>query len=349
MTLTQVAALTRQVITVSIFALVLGIVSFAGYKVWYAYYLAHLPPVEEKPDAKFGILPFPNFPQSNVSTSNFSYSVDTTTGGLPKVGVDAGFTKLIRVYFVTKTFASLLSPDKSKSLAEKFDILSEPQIVSETNYIFADQDKTLNIDLDSGNFKFSREATISAKEAFDDDNQLIAGFEKVLNELNIFKPDLTSGRTKVILLKQEGTDFIPASLRSEADAAQISLWPQSLDDKSIFTSRYDTSLINAIVYKSASILENYLSLKFTYYPVDTSTFATYPIKTAEKAFEDLKSGKGTVIIQPSKPNVSITSIYLGYFLSQNYSPYLQPIFIFEGPEFVAYVSAIAEQFQTPAK
>lgn len=349
MTLTQVAALTRQIIALSTFALILGIISFIGYRIWYAYYLANLPPVEEKADIKFGTLPYPNFPKSDVSSSNFSYSIDTTTGDLPKVGIDTGFGKLTKVYFVTKTFASLLSPEKSQSLAEKFDILSEPQIVSETNYKFVDQDKTLNIDLDNSNFIYSREATISAKEQLDDDNQLVLDFEKVLNDLNVLKPDLTKGRTKIILLKQAGTDFIPTSLRSEATAAQISLWPQSVDDKSIFTSHYDTSLINAIVYKTAGILENYLSLKFTYYPIDTSTFATYPIKTAEKAFEDLKSGKGTVIIQPSKPNVSITSTYLGYFLSQNYSPYLQPIFVFEGPEFVAYVSAIAEQFQTPTK
>ncbi|MBI2600310.1 hypothetical protein HYW43_05335 [Candidatus Daviesbacteria bacterium] len=349
MTLTQVAILTKQIITISIFALALALISFIGYRIWYAYYLANLPPVEEKPDIKFGILPLPDFPNSDVSSSNFSYSLDTTTGGLPKIGVDTGFSKLVKVYFVTKTFASLLSPERSQNLAEKFDIHTDPKILSETNYLFSDQDKNLNIDLDTGNFEFSREASVSAQESLDDDNQLVSDFEKTLGNLNIPQPDLSKGRTRVVLLKKEGTNFIPTTLRSEANVAQISLWPQSLDDKTIFTPQYDTSLISAIVFKSAANLQNYLSLKFTYYPIDTSIFATYPIKTADEAFADLQAGKGIVIIQPPKPEVSITLVYLGYFLAQDYSPYLQPIFVFEGPQFVAYVPAITAEFQSPAK
>ena len=344
MTLTQVAIFTKQIIAISAFTLILGTISFVGYKIWYVHYLANLPPVEEKPDIKFGNLPLPDFPQSDVSTSNFSYSIDTTTRRFPQTG----FNKLAKVYFVTKTFAGLLSAEKSQSLAEKFDILTNPQILSETHYQFTEGDKILNIDLDTGNFIYTKQATISARENLDNDNQLVLDFEKILNNLGIFQSDLTKGRTKVVLLKREGNSFTPTALRSEADAAQISLW-QTLDDKSIFTPQYDTSLISTTVYKSANNLQNYLSLKFTYYPIDTSTFATYPIKSADEALSDLKSGKGVVIIKPPKPNVSVISVYLGYFLSQNYSPYLQPIFVFEGPEFVAYVPAITEQFQTPAR
>lgn len=336
MTLTQVAVLTKQIITISIISLVLGTFSFIGYKIWYAYYLAHLPPVEEKPDTKFGILPFPDFPQSSVSSSNFSYSIDTATGDLPKVGTDEGFEKLIKVFFVTKTFASLLSSEKSQNLAEKFGITTPSQIITETNYLFTSDDKTLNVDLDSGNFIYQKEATISSKEGLDDDNKLTSDFKGILDSLGVLKPDLSEGRIKVVPVK-------------EAETAQISLWPASLGNISIFTPQFNKSLINATVTKSADDLQNYLSLQFTYYPVDTSTFATYPLKTAEAALEDLKSGKGIVVIEPTRPNVSITSVYLGYFLADKYSPYLEPIFIFEGPQFVAYVSAITEQFQSQTR
>ena len=82
--------------------------------------------------------------------------------------------------------------------------------------------------------------------------------------------------------------------------------------------------------------------------IETSTFATYPTKTAETAFDDLKQGKGVVVVEPDKPKVSITSVYLGYYLAENYNPYLQPIFVFEGPNFVAYADAINEQFKAGA-
>lgn len=343
MTLTQIAILTKQTITLTIIAAVVGIISFIGYKIWYAYYLANLPPVEEKPDLKFGALPPLDFPKGLVSSSNFSYSIDTSTGNLPKVGVDSGFEKIIKVYFVTKTFATLLSAERSQDLAEKFGILNPPQILSETNYLFGDDKKSLNINLDTGNFLYKNDSTPSAQAGLDYDTKLVNDFTRNLQTLGVFREDLR-GRNKVILLRQDGNRLIPTQLKSEAPAAQISLWSQALDKREIFTPEFDTSLVNAIVYKSADDLKNYLSLQFTYYPIDATTFATYPIKTTEVAFEDLKGGKGVVVIEPQKPQVSITSIYLGYFLSENYSPYLQPIFIFEGPQFIAYVSAISSEF-----
>lgn len=349
MNLSQTAILTKQIITISAIAITVGIVSFIGYKIWYAYYLAHLPPVEEKPDTKFGLLPPLDFPQTGVSSSNFSYSIDTSTGNLPKVGRDSGFEKLIKVYFVTRTFTTLLSAERSQVLAEKFDIKSPPEVLSETKYRFQENDKTLIVDLDNGNFSFKREATISGKESLDDDNKLIADFEKNLQILDALKDEFRGGRTKILPLKNDGSKLTPTELKTEANAGIISLWPADIDKKPIFTPQFDISLVNSTVYRSADNLQNYLSLNFTYYPIDTSIYATYPVKATANALEDLKSGRGIVVIEPQKPQVSVTSVYLAYFLPEKYNPYLQPIFVFEGPHFAAYVPAISEEFQTPAK
>jgi len=330
-------------------ALFLGTVGFIGYKIWYAYYLSTLPPVEEKPDLKFGSLPHPNFPRVAVSSSNYSYSLDTQTGGLPKVGVDSGFEKIIKVYFITKSFASLLSADRSQTLAEKFGIFSAPQILSETKYQFNSDKKTLLVDLDTGNFSYSKEATISATKALDDDNKLVSDFERFLNLIGYMKDDLKTGRTKVILLKNDGGKLSPTSLRSEAVGALISLWPAPVDKKSIFTPDFNKALVNATVLTSAQNLEDYLFIDYIYYPIDTTTFGTYPTKSAEQAFDDLKNGGGVVVVEPLKPQVSISSVYLGYFLPEVYSPYLQPIFVFEGPNFVAYVPAVSSQFLNSAR
>lgn len=326
MTLTQTAILTKQIIIISVAALVLGTTGFIGYNIWHAYYIAHLPPIEEKPDFKFGQLPPPDFPKGNVSSSNFSYSLDTTTGGLPKIGVDTGFEKIIKAYFVNQTFATLLSPDKSQALAEKFNIVLLPEILSETKYRFNDQNRSLLVDLDTGNFSYSNGATISGSQVLDDDNKLISDFKQILSGLGILKDDLANGRSKVIKLENK--------------TAQISLWPAPFDNKPIFTPDFEKSLINATVVGSADKLDNYLSLNFTYYQIDTSTFATYLLKTPQIAFDDLKLGQGVIIVEPKNPQVSISSVSIGYYLSENYSPYLQPIYIFEGQNFVAYVRAI---------
>lgn len=349
MTLTQTAIITKQLITITILALVVGMISFIGYKIWYASYLASLPPPEEKSDTKFGVLPFPDFPKKGVSSSNFSYSLDTTTGSLPKVGIDEGFEKIIKVYFIVKPYATLLSPERSQTLAEKFNITSPPEILSETNYRFKDQGKMLLVDLDSGNFTYTKEATLSAKENLDGDDKIVTDFENLLSGLGVLKDQLKKGRTQVTLLKTEGNKLVPTTLRTEAAAAEISLWPEGVDKKGIFTPNFNKALVNATVVKSAADMEDYLSLNFTFWLIDTTTFATYPTKLAEAAFDDLKSGRGVIILEPTKPQVSITSVYLGYYLSESYSPYLQPIYIFEGPNFVAYVPAVSEQFQSAAR
>lgn len=333
MTLTQTAILTKQIITISIIALIVGILSFTGYKIWYAYYLSTLPPVEEKPDTKFGILPSPLFPKPKVSSSNFSYELDTKTGGLPKIGVDKGFEKMIKVYFILKTYATFLSPDRSRALAEKFNISNPPNILNETVYNYTQADKLLTVDLDSGNFEYSKKMPASS-EALSPDETLVAGFTGMLSNLGVFKDELRGGRTNVETFKNGETNF-----------AQVSIWPKDINDKPILTSDINRSDIFATIIKSSENIENYLMFNFTHYQIDTSTFATYYMKSPDDAFNDLKGGKGAIILVPDKPQASITNVYLGYFLPEKYTPYLQPIFIFEGPQFVGYVSAIPDEFQ----
>ncbi|MEK7616670.1 MAG: hypothetical protein AAB414_01305 [Patescibacteria group bacterium] len=333
MTLTQTAIITKQIINFIAVTLILGTIFFIGYRIWYTHYLSTLPPVEEKPDTKFGILPLVNFPKSQVSSSNFSYSLDTATGGLPKIGQDPGFEKLIKVYFVIKPYATFLSPDKSQALAEKFGINAEPEIINETIYSFEQENKHLTVDLDSGNFKYSNEASPSSEEKFDTQESLISNFKHTLESLGVLKEELKEGRAKV------------TTKGSDSNTSVVSLWPKDLDKKILFSSDTDKSQIYAEVFSQGRSLENYLLINFTFYQIDTSTFATYPTKTPEEALDDLKSGKGVVILEPQNPKVSITSLSLDYFLPEDYNPYIQPIYIFEGPSFMAYIPAVSSQFQ----
>lgn len=330
MTLTAVATFTRRFIFLSILLLILGIASFIGYKIWYANYLSSLPPVVEKPDIRFGNLPKPNFPKSNISSSNFSYSLDTTTGGLPK------FDKLLKVYFIPKAYATLLASDKSRELAGQFGLNVPPNIISETRYSYTQDTKNLIIDLDTGNFSYKQEATAAGSLNLEiDETKLIEDFRNFLSSKELLKEGLQSGPSKINLVTTNATK-----------AAEISIWHQNVDDKPILTNNPNKSLINAAVLGNARGIENYISLNYTYWPIDISTNGTYSAKLIETAFNDLKSGEGIITEEPTDPQVSITSVYLAYFLSEEYSPYLQPIYVFEGPSFQAFVLALDDQYIT---
>ncbi|MBU1117987.1 hypothetical protein KKD37_03425, partial [Patescibacteria group bacterium] len=81
--------------------------------------------------------------------------------------------------------------------------------------------------------------------------------------------------------------------------------------------------------------------------VDTSaaSASTYPIKTSEEAFSDLKSGDYWPASDIAKDSVVIRKIYLAYFEPVNLTQFLQPVYVFEGDGgFVAYVRAITDKY-----
>ena len=337
MTLTQTATFARRGILSFIILSVIGIISYTGYRIWHTNYLASLPPVEEKPDTKFGILPQPELPQSKTPPGKLNYSLDTATGSLPEFG------KLVKVYFMPKASTTFLAAEKGKSLAEKFRLNPEPQPVTPTRHRFQTDNRILTVELDSGNFVYQSDA-IPSGQTLDDENRLTSDFKNFLSQLGVLENELSSDRVKYNLLRYDGSGFIPSPGRNEAQAVSAHLWPKDIDKIPIAFSDINKSLVRAEIIDSARKLENYRSINFTFWPVDTSTFATYPLKSPDIAFEEIKSGMGSLIIAPTSSDVSITSVYLAYFEAETYTPYLQPVYIFEGPNFTTYVPAIKDEF-----
>lgn len=344
MTLTQAANITRRGILISISLIILGAAGAIGYNIWHQRYLDSLPPVEEKPEMKFGTLPKLIFPSSNVSSSNYSYTLDTVTGGLPQT------PKLLKVYFIPQSGISLMAPDRSRKLAESLGFAIGPEVLSSTSYKFIDESGgQLLIDLTSGNFSFQRRMLLknliegkSEKEStssislndFSDQSKIAADFKNLLLSKNLLTQDLSSGRSNVLF--DNG---------SNKESATVSIWPTDFDNLPIITSSFNHSLIRAKVNNKEEENDKYSEVNYTFWIIDKTTYSTYPLKTAEQAFSDLKAGLGFVSLEPKKPQVSISSVYLAYFESEEYSPYLQPIFIFEGPEFAAIVPSIAQGTQ----
>jgi hypothetical protein len=73
--------------------------------------------------------------------------------------------------------------------------------------------------------------------------------------------------------------------------------------------------------------------------------ATYPIKTAQQAFDDLKNGKGYIgAYNGNDSQILINKVYLAYFIGDSQQDYLEPVVVFEGQNgFFAYVPAITDE------
>lgn len=342
MTLTQAAIITRRGIIILFLAVFLAILSKIGLTFWQQYRLSTAPLIEEKAENKFGSLPQLKFTDTKVSSSNFSYAVDTATGGFPQT------PKFIKVYFIPQGKMTLLAPEKAQELALKFGFTNEPQAILPTKYSFSDNKEGILIaDLIFGNFSFKRMPLLASlnndpdvpaddtSNNFPEKETLVASFKNFLIQNNLLTEELQNGRSLVSYDQQN---------EQNSETAIISLWPKDINNLPVVTADFQQGLVKASINKGDPYY--YLSLDYYFWPVDLITSSTYEIKTPEEALENLKSGLGFVSLEPASPRVSLTSLYLAYYQSEEYSPYLQPVFVFEGPEFIALVPAVKsiEQF-----
>lgn len=331
MTLTQAAIITRRgVLVISVTILIL-VSSKVGLDLYERYRLSQLPPPEEKAESKFGVLPDLNLPPTLVSSSNFAYSLDTPTGELPSL------PKLIKVYFIPKTGITLLAPDRARALATKFQMENGPQTTTNNQYLFTDnQQGRLLIDIESGNFHLQTVASPSGELStltLPTEEQLLETFKRYLSTKIDLPKELHNGA---------GRAAVTPATPEQPPLANLSLWAEAIDQIPVVTAKYTQGLVSSTIIPDQDGILLYPNIDFIYWSVDLTTYSTYQLKTAVQAFDDLKAGRGFISIQPPTAQVSITSISLAYYQSESYSPYLQPVFVFEGPSFVALVPAIAQ-------
>src|SRR5262249_36531699 len=87
--------------------------------------------------------------------------------------------------------------------------------------------------------------------------------------------------------------------------------------------------------------------EYHYLPVDSEKSATYPIKTAQQALDELNGGGGYIAAVGNNPdgNITVRKIYLAYFDPATIGNFYQPIVVFEGDNgFFAYVPAVASSY-----
>lgn len=332
MTLTETATITKRA------ARVVGIFGGIFILLWIAFLVlynnVYIPYQRSqiKPEKKFGALPGIDFPASLISSASLNYSLDTESGGLP-----ANLPRLANVYFIPPLETTLLAPERAKKLASSFGFKSGPDILSKTQYRFSDGNGgTLVADLSSGNFTFQRQPVAGVDNQpgnpLAEPDTLISEFRRYLSDKQLLKPDLQESPAQVIYDNPS---------RLDAKTATLYLWQDKVNGLPIVTNSPQKALISAVVTRYNQE-QHYSSLTYIYWRIDPETFSTYPLKPVSQAFSELKQGSAVVVRNDSAPNASISRVYLAYFLGDKYAPFLQPVFVFEGDKFSAYVPAVAD-------
>ena len=333
------------------------------------------PPKIVPPNQKYGVLSSIQFPESEIKNS-FTYNINTVSGTLP------GFPDRLNVYPIVRPTPNLLNLDKAKSKVENLRFSApqgkQPAETSLGNGKYEWLETTginrrLLIDIITFDFSLSStylsNLTVLGAANLDNENNAVQTVQEFLNTMQLLPPDIDLTKTQnpkkdvnyntyPQLFNIINGDLVPTTSLSTTKVIRVDLYQKDIE--------YDIDTVK----KGAAKTKMKLPILYPHPPYSTMSFwvasgqnnaevyasefvhreilittdspATYPIKTAQAAFDELKNGDAYI---PSylglDKEILISNVYLAYYFGGGDQEYLMPIIVFEGQNnFFAYVSAV---------
>lgn len=296
------------------------------------------------PTVSFGKIPEIVFPEKNATDKSLVYSLNTDTGKLPVLPDRATIFKIIQDQ------PNLLALKRAQERLSKIGFVTKGTPISSIMYQWGESSGRIIVNILSFNFNFSlnylNDPHVISANKLPDENGAIEKATSFLSNLNAFPSDIDTAKTKTSLFTIQNNSLFPATSLSSARIIKVDFFQKDMNNLPIFYPYPPTSTINLLVgggeFQSKVVEANIFHQNIS----DTS--ATYPIKTADEAFTNLKEEKAYIAsYYGNTGEISIKNIYLGYYMSDKTQNYLMPIVIFEGGDgFFAYVSAVKDVWLT---
>lgn len=350
-TLTETAIVIRKTIRYSIYGIIIIMISRMAYNVGLKVYQNYFPPPPPPPTLSFGKLPKLPFPERPLY-DKVRLVLETPEGNLPSL------VPQVNVYFMPKSISDIKSLTRAKQEATSLGFDPEGRQLSESVMFFENKlNPAQSMQMNIITNVFSINYTLK------DDPNLVFGnpptpetaiktVQAYSNKAGLNQTDY-KGEPTTELLRVENTEFTRAIALSEADMIKVNLFRKTYNDFPALTPDKLTGNIWFIVGRGKGNNNTAGSLKiltgeYKYYPVDETQLATYPIKSSEKAWEDLTSGKGFIANfgeNGLEDEIKIRRVYLAYYDAGVYTPFYQPIIVFDGDNnFSAYVPAVTDDY-----
>lgn len=299
-----------------------------------------LPDPSLLPQNSFGKLPAIPFP-NNLEDPPPTYSLDTITGLLPS------FQKIVKVYKIIPVKTDLLAFQRAKDRVLQAGFTKEPTLVSKDYYQWAEQNppQTITMNIFSLDFTFlTPYLTATNMQTFSDSDELktaINDAQLFLDNLSFF-PNIDKGKTKTIYYSIKENALSPATSISNTNIVRVDFFQKDIENLPIYYEKISKSSINLLVGKPENRLK-VVEGHYSYKKISDES-STYAIKTADEAFIELKQGESYIAIKPESNNIPIKNVSLGYYMGEERGDFLMPVFVFQGDGFIAYVSAVTDEW-----
>ena len=338
--LTETAYYARKVVMFSALGLISIIILRISWGLFSRWWMAVHPPPPPLPTVAFGVLLAPSFP-SPAKNSISSYRLETVSGVTPDFGIQ------VKVFFMPSFRANVLGAELATKMAGSMGFSQPPETTDEQIYVWSRSGALpgeLKINLITGFFSLNtvwhQDAELVKSRA--PSEQDAARFAKdFLTRLSLLPPDLAVGRIRVEYLKAGSGILTPAVSQSEANFARVHIFRANVNSFPVVTEKQDEALVQVIV-SNAAPAKQIIGVEYKYSPVAIDKSATYPLRSAQTAWQQLQSGDGVITqVVGGTTEAVVRNVEMAYYDSSTPQEFFQPVYVFKGDNgFKAYIPAI---------
>lgn len=302
------------------------------------------PPLPIPPTVAFGKLTDTAFP-TNLANKIYSYKIDTVSGDLPK------FSDRAKVFKIIPPSTDLLALKRTGQEVAQVGFKNGPVRVQGNIYQWSDPDsqigRRINFDIFSSGFNIS---SVFFNDTFINNATNLPSPDEARNLTQTFLSNMTILPDDIKTYKSyffsiQGSQLAPVNSFGDAKIVETDLFQNDLDNLPIYYPKPFNSTMSIFI-GGGETRPQILQAQYFHQEVSKES-ATYPIKTAEEAFIELKDGKAYIAnaASPDSNDVSLQEISLGYYMSDKTQDFLMPIVVFKGTNgFVAYLPAVKDEW-----
>lgn len=299
---------------------------------------ALFPPPPLPATVAFGKLPRFDLSDGFSAPKGTTYQLETVTGDLPMLAESA------KVFTIENAVASFGTLEELKQKAKQVHFTNEPVETASGQVKFTDpQDlsSTLTFDKLTGNFTLSTnyfgDPSIIVTRP-DSLESAISASQKFFEYFDITNVEFPKEMIETKFQRIDGGILTQTQSLSSANLVEVDFARFDIDKLPVIWAKANKPLISALVSQQGIAAANLDLL-----PVKKSSFASYPLRGAAKAFEDLKAGNAGFNKPVTNGEIVIFDVSLGYVESPKNDTYLEPVYLFRSPNgLIAYVPAVSD-------
>ncbi|MBI4058912.1 hypothetical protein HY404_01585 [Candidatus Microgenomates bacterium] len=341
-TLTETAYWSRNAIKYGIAFVLFLILARVAWQVGFGVYRHFFPAPPPKPTVLYGKLPELRFPE--IATTPLTYTLETPEGNLPQTAT------IMTVYVQPRPHSSLVALDEARTTARRLGFDGTEEAISPNLYRFSKKDSPARLEMNIITGAFSLGYDLNADPTpltsrAPSGEVAAATIRSFLSGANLYPADFTKGKTVVTFLKNSDGKLSDALSLSDANFVRVDFFRENYNEIPIITGSGKQGNIWFLV--SGSSRNNILTGVYRYFKVNLDDSSTYPLKTSQEAWDELKNGSGKIASPGAigNNNVVIRRVYLAYYDDDQPQDFFQPVFVFEGDNgFLAYVPAVASGY-----